>query len=287
VSKSAMITINDCWEEYFRNPSEGLGTTYERFILHDYFNWLKSRYDVHTVLEAPSFGMTGVSGINSLWWAAQGSKVTVVDQACERLEAIQRVWKETGLSADLVFQPPESASLPFADGSFDMAWNFAALWHIKDGEKYLAELARVAKKVLFLCVPNQQNICWVLRPHDSAHYELKNIRKDWIISRLAPRGWRLVKTGFFDVPPWPDIAMKKENILKMVGLGRLAKSMESSEAGGGLCILDYFKGRAPSMEKDILKYGFLERSPNWLKTRWAHHRFLIFEKSSDASTHPA
>jgi SAM-dependent methyltransferase len=279
VSKAVTITINNCWEDYFRNPHEGLGTTYERFILHDYFNWLKARYKVQTILEAPSFGMTGVSGINSLWWASRGAKVTVVDQSCLRLEAIQKVWSGAGLTADFVFQSPESGLLPFADGSIDVAWNFAALWHVKDGETYLAELARVAKKALFLCVPNQQNICWVLRPHDSAEYELKNISAEWIISRLAPSGWRMVKTGFFDVPPWPDIAMKKENMLKMIGLGRLAKSMESGDAAG-LCILDYFSGRAPAMEKDILKYGFLEHSPNWLKKRWAHHRFLLFEKSS-------
>lgn len=286
MSKVATITINNCWEEYFRKPSEGLGTTYERFILHDYFGRLKARYAVNSILEAPSFGMTGVSGINSLWWAQQRAKVTVVDQSCVRLESIQKVWTATGLAADFVFQSPDSAILPFADGSFDIAWNFAALWHVKNGETYLAELSRVAKKALFLCVPNQQNICWVLRPHDSAEYELQNINMEWIVSRLAPLGWRLLKTGFFDVPPWPDIAMKKENMLKMVGLGGLAKSMESSDAAG-LCILDYFSGRAPSMEKDILKYGLLERSPNWLKKRWAHHRFLLFEQNDGSQTRTA
>jgi SAM-dependent methyltransferase len=277
VSKTATITITNCWEEYFRKPDEGLGTTYERFILHHYFSRLKARYDIHTVLEAPSFGMTGVSGINSLWWASQGTRVTVVDQSAARLEAIEKVWTGTGLRADLVYQSPTSAILPFADGSFDMAWNFAALWHVKDGQKYLTELGRVARKTLFLCVPNKQNICWILRPHNADEYELNHINTDWIVSCLAPRGWRMVETGFFDVPPWPDIAMKKENMLKMVGLGRLAKSMESDKSEG-LCILDYFGNRSPAMEKDIMRYGFLERSPNWLKKRWAHHRFLTFEK---------
>jgi hypothetical protein len=32
------------------------------------------------------------------------------------------------------------------------------------------------------------------------------------------------------------------------------------------------------MEKDMLKYGLLENSPDWLKKFWAHHRFLLFEK---------
>ena len=278
MTKTATITISNCWEDYFRKHDEGLGTTYERFILHNYFSRLKDRYDIHTVLEAPSFGMTGVSGINSLWWAAQGAKVTIVDQDLPRLEAIEKVWREASLAAEFLYQPPTSAELPLADGSFDMAWNFAALWHVKDGEKYLSELSRVTRKVLFVCVPNKQNVCWVLRPHNSEEYELKHINTDWILSCLAPRGWRLVETGFFDVPPWPDIAMKKENMLKMVGLGRLAKSMDSGDSKG-LCILDYFSGQSPAMGKDILKYGFMEQSPNWLKKRWAHHRFLVLEKA--------
>lgn len=277
MAKTATITISNCWEEYFRKADEGLGTTYERFILHNYFTRLKERYDIHSVLEAPSFGMTGVSGINSLWWASQGAKVTVVDQSSARLEAIERVWQGVGLGAEFAYQSSVSTALPFADGSFDMAWNFAALWHVKDGEKYLAELSRVAKKVLFLCVPNKQNVCWVLRPHNSAEYELNHINTDWILSCVTPHGWRLVETGYFDVPPWPDIAMKKENMLKMIGLGRLAKSMESGN-GKGLCILDYFRGESPDMGKNILKYGLLERSPNWLKKYWAHHRFLVLEK---------
>jgi SAM-dependent methyltransferase len=278
VAKTATITISNCWEDYFRKTDEGLGTTYERFILHNYFSWLKARYSIHSVLEAPSFGMTGVSGINSLWWASQGTKVTVVDQSSARLEAIERVWQGAGLAAEFVYQSPISAALPFADASFDMAWNFAALWHVKDGGKYLAELGRVAKKALFLCVPNKQNVCWVLRPHNSDEYELNHINTNWILSRLVPHGWKLVETGYFDVPPWPDIAMKKENMLKMAGLGRLAKSMESGNSKG-LCILDYFSGQSPAMGKDILKYGFLERSPNWLKKYWAHHRFLLLERA--------
>src|SRR5690348_5904232 len=165
--------------------------------------------------------MTGVSGINSLWWASQGAKVTIVDQSTGRLEAIEKVWQEARLSAEFVFQAPESAELPFADGSFDLAWNFAALWHVKNGEKYLLELSHVATRTLFISLPNNQNVYWVLRPDDSQEYELKNINTGWILSCLTPHGWRLMETGFFDVPPWPDIAMKKENMLKMVGLGRL------------------------------------------------------------------
>jgi SAM-dependent methyltransferase len=272
------ITIAASWREYFLNPDEGLGTTYERFILHRYFKLLKSRYGIQTVLEAPSFGMTGISGINSVWWASEGVKVTVVDQCIERLQAVQKIWKATGLEPSLVFQSPTAALLPFADCAFDMAWNFAALWHVQDGETYLKELARVAKTALFFCVPNSRNICWVVRPHNAAEYELDNIKTEWIVSCVASCGWHLVDTGFFDVPPWPDIAMKKEQVLKRMGLNWLAKSMERKQ-GGGICILDHFRGRSPEMERRILRYSVLEKSPGWVKKLWAHHRFLLFERA--------
>ena len=272
------MTITNTWRQYFLNTHEGFGTTYERFVLHRYFSWLKARYDIHSVLEAPSFGMTGVSGINSLWWAWRGAEVTIVDQCLERLAAIQKIWRGTGLAARLVCQSPSSALLPFSDCSFDMSWNFAALWHVRDGETYLRELGRVTKTALFLCVPNQQNICWKLRPYDAGEFILDNIGTDWIVSSLAAHNWRLVETGFFDVPPFPDIAMKREDFLRRMGLNRLAKWMEAKE-GEGICILDYFTGRSPAMERKVMKFDLLEQSPAWFKRLWAHHRFLLFERN--------
>jgi SAM-dependent methyltransferase len=270
------ITSN--WQKYFVNPDEGLGTTYERFVLHNYFSRFKARYDVRTIVEAPSFGMTGVSGINSLWWAQQGVEVTVVDQCLERMESIQKVWEQTGLKMNLVFQSPDSSVLPFADRSFDMAWNFAALWYASDGEAYLKELARVAKRALFICVPNSHNICWVTRPDDASDVNMDYINPDWIISSLVPYGWRLVERGFLDVPPWPHIELRKEEMLRRVGLSRIARAMEAKNAG--VCIVDYFTGRLPAMEGQVLKYSFLEQSPGWLKKYWAHHRFALFEKTA-------
>ena len=64
-----MLLINSIWKKYFNNRNEGLGTTYERFILHRYFESIKNRYSIQSVIEVPSFGMTGISDINSMWWA--------------------------------------------------------------------------------------------------------------------------------------------------------------------------------------------------------------------------
>lgn len=275
-------SITENWRQYFLNPDEGFGTIYERFVLHRYFARLKARYDIHSVLEAPSFGMTGISGINSLWWALTGTKVTIIDQCHERLQAIRNVWKATGFEAHLVCQSPTSALLPFGDRSFDMSWNFAALWHVKDGETYLKELCRVTRTALFLCVPNQLGVCWGLRPREAAGLHLENIGTDWIISILSTNNWKLVEEGFFDTPPFPDIAMKKEDFLRRMGFRWIAKRIESG-AGKKASILDYFSGRSPAMERQAMKLDFLEQSPAWFKKLWAHHRFLLFELRCVAS----
>ncbi len=114
------MTMNDLslrWRSYFDDFNEGLGTNYERFILHGHFEKIKRRYSVQSVLEAPSFGMTGISGINSMWWAMQGVPVTVMDDNQERLDLITRVWKDVSLKVELVFRK-DFNSLPFADGRF-------------------------------------------------------------------------------------------------------------------------------------------------------------------------
>ena len=86
--------------------------------------------------------------------------------------------------------------------------------------------------------------------------------------------WKLVSLMF---PPIPDIAMKKEEFLRRMGFDRLAKWMEAKE-GEGICTLNYFTGRSPAMERQVMKFSLLEQSPAWFKRLWAHHRFLLFEK---------
>ena len=81
--------------------------------------------------------------------------------------------------------------------------------------------------------------------------------------------------GFFDVPPWPDIAMKKEDFLRKMKMGRVASRMESKESDA-VSILDFYRGSAPYLEKQVLKYAILENAPRFFKNIWAHHRYLLF-----------
>ncbi|MDZ7697211.1 MAG: class I SAM-dependent methyltransferase [Deltaproteobacteria bacterium] len=181
---------------------EGLGTTYERFVLHEYFRKIRDKYDVKRVLEAPVFGMTGISGINSLWWAVQGAQVTLVDYHRDRLNATKRVWDEMTLNARFVYDSGAYAHLPFEDGEFDMAWNFAAL-NFKP-HALLGELARVTGKVIFICLPNRFNVFSAIQRgilKNSKPCENAGMYMEGIGNYLLELGWRISDKGYFDVPP--------------------------------------------------------------------------------------
>lgn len=269
-----MLYIDKIWRGYFENHHEGLGTTYERFVLHDFFKKLQDRYHVENVLEAPSFGMTGVSGINSLWWACNGCKVTVCDSDVEREGKIRAVWKEVKADADVV-HIDDYGRLPFRDRSYDLSWNFASLLFITSLETCLAELARVSSKVIFICVPNTYNVFHVIRSmRGSETQNVENINDKRIRSTMGKLSWQVVESGYLDVPPWPDIAMKKEDLLKKIGLSRKREKTTLNDARC-LCILDYFSGKDPDMEKRIMKYGLLEHSPLPVRALWGHHRYYI------------
>jgi hypothetical protein len=273
--------INKTWKRYFVDPDEGLGTTYERFILHQYFAKIRKTYSVHSVLEAPSFGMTGISGINSMWWALNSTEVTIMDHVQERLELAGKVWTETGLAADFVITSDEYGSLSFMDKSFDLSWNFAGLAFVSNLEKFLSELVRVTRTIIFICVPNRLSLGYRRQNRGSQGVSLvsENMKPERIITIMNGLEWRAEESDYLDAPPWPDIGMKKEDFLRKLGFKGLARSLDRRREGP-LCILDYYKGLKPGMEKDFLKYSFLENLPNWLKRLWAHHRYFIFVPKS-------
>jgi hypothetical protein len=276
--KEEPLMIEATWKDYFENPDEGLGTTYERFVLHGFFERMRKEYSIRSVLEAPSFGMTGISGINSLWWAAQGIPVTVMDHNPERLLCIERVWKKLNLQGKCVFLE-DYASLPFENGTFDFSWNFSALSPIQDIDGFLDELTRVTRKVVFICIPNKNGLNPLVRLalRKNTHHEstTEHIQPERLIASMEKLKWQTRERGYLDVPPWPDIAMKKEDFLKALGLKRLAKAFERRN-GEGISILDYFSGKRKGLDKEMVKYSFLEKSPGICKRFWAHHQYFTF-----------
>ena len=69
--------------------------------------------------------------------------------------------------------------------------------------------------------------------------------------------------------------MKKEDLLQKIGLCGFAKTLENKEENR-YSILDYFNGKDPALQERVLKWSFLENSPQMLKKYWAHHRYFVF-----------
>ncbi len=166
-----------------------------------------------------------------------------------------------------------------------MSWNFAALWLAADLDSFLAELSRITSKVIFICVPNNKGIGYRMRakglPGRMNGFNLDWIEPQLFIPKLEKMNWQVWKKGYLDIPPWPDIAMKKEDMLRRAGLGFLVREKQPAESGqdsGRLTIVDYFNGTNPDLEKQILRYGFLEKAPWPIPKYWGHHRYFILER---------
>ncbi len=271
------IPILHNWKQYYDNPHEGLGSSYERIILNNKLLELHKRFGFNTVLEAPSFGFTGLSGINSVALAIQGCNVTLCDHDLERIELIRKTW--TDLALDVEIKMLENYSkLPFENNQFDMSWNFSALWFTGSLFDFLYELTRITRKVIFICVPNRSGIGYLSQKYQGKEELKKYLNESHILPgnircNMRKLGWKLIDHNYIDCPPWPDIGMLKEDFLGKIGIHLPQKESVVKE----MTILNYYKGIDPSFEDKMLSYAFLEKyAPAMWKKIWAHHRYFLF-----------
>ncbi|MBC7224486.1 MAG: class I SAM-dependent methyltransferase, partial [Anaerolineae bacterium] len=205
------------WKHYLTDYNEGLGLVYERFVLNDFLEGLRARFGVREVLEAPLYGMAGVSGINSVRLAQLGCRVTLVDDEPERAEGVRRIWTELGLPVEVVLHK-DWAHLPFRDQQFDLCWQWAGLWYLQDPAALIRELARVCRSVLFLAMPNPWQVGYWLRKYAVDRAFFREVREEWTDMRRIRRvveaaRFRVVEQGVLDVPPWPDTVMPAAELL--------------------------------------------------------------------------
>jgi SAM-dependent methyltransferase len=257
-------------------------------MLNDFLEALQKKHTIQTVIEAPIYGMAGVSGINSVVLARSGASVTLVDDNAERLENIQRIWCELGLTANFICQSPIS-SLQSPNKSFDLAWNWAALWYLPDAEKLLGELVRVSRNLIFIAMPNRAQVGYLMRKYVLEKDFVRYVDESWAnIARAKKilRDWdcEIIDEGVLDVPPWPDTVMPATEVLKRLGIQ--SKQMHSRFEGDGWnwSSMDYYLGKRPELKAQMERYAFLERAPlPWqIKSIWAHHRYCVARvKQSD------
>jgi hypothetical protein len=277
------------WKRYLTDYNEGLGLVYERFVLNDFLLDLRQGHDIESVLEAPLFGMAGVSGINSVVLAQAGADVTLVDDHAERLAGVERIWGELDLPARFVHHA-RWGQLPFPDDSFDLAWNWAALWYLSDGSPegaqrpaaLLRELVRTSRRVVFVAMPNRVQVGYLLRKYALERDFVNHVDEQWAdIGRvrrvLEESGLRIVRQGVLDVPPWPDTVMPASEVLRRVGIK--SKKLEGQFSGDSWqwSTMAYYLGQQPDLYDRVMRYAWLDRAPIpwWIKAVWAHHRYVV------------
>jgi len=273
------IPILNNWEKYFQNYDEGLGSTYERFIINEILNKAVKNFQINSVLESPSFGFTGLSGINSLGLALQKIEVTINDNNRYRLAKISRIWEP--FQANVHIDYVENFNhLPYSNQRFDLAWNFSSLWFVDNFEKYLEELSRVSKKLIIIMVPNTTGIGYLHQKYthpEQINFLLKEpyIKPKYFIHKLQSLGWNLLSATYIDCPLWPDIGMAKESFIKQHHLGWFFKHLWRLKKKKS--IINYYSGKDIFLKEQVLKYNFLEaKAPLLIKKIWAHHRCFIF-----------
>ena len=269
------------WRRYLTDYNEGLGLVYERCVLNDFLLRLKGHYGFYKVLEAPLFGMAGVSGINSVALARARCPVTLADDNAERIAGIERIWSELALPA--VFTSVQDWSrLPYPDRSFDFVWNWAALWRLGDPAAFLPEMVRCANHLVFVAVPNPAQVGYQVRKHIVEPEFVKEVDERWtdigmIRRQLQLLGVEILGQGVLDVPPWPDTVMPANELLHRLGIR--SRKLEGRFTGEGWrwSTMDYYLGRQPDLYDRVMKYAWLEHLPlPWrAKQIWAHHRWLL------------
>ena len=275
------MTIEPAWKHYLTDYNEGLGLVYERFVLNDFLLYLKGQYGFSSVLEAPLYGMAGVSGINSVALARIKTAVTLVDDNAERLAGVERIWGELGLPAQFVLAE-DWAKLPFPDNSFELVWNWAALWHLSDPAALLQEMVRCANKLVFVAVPNPVQVGYQFRKHVVEPEFVKEIDEKWtdigmIRRRLEGLGVEILDQGVLDVPPWPDTVMPASELLGRLGIRSERLQGRFQGEGWQWSTMDYYLGVQPDLYDRVMKYAWLEhwRLPWRIKQIWAHHRWVL------------
>jgi hypothetical protein len=269
------------WQHYLTDYNEGLGLVYERFVLNDFLLYIKGQYGFYSVLEAPLFGMAGVSGINSVALARIKCPVTLADDDDERLAGVERIWGELGLRASFTLVQ-DWTKLPFPDRSFDFVWNWAALWRLPDSGGFLREMVRCSNKLVFVAVPNPVQVGYQFRKHVAEPEFVKEVDERWtdiglIRRQLEGLGLQIIGQGVLDMPPWPDTVMPASELLRRLGIRSRKLQGRFQGEGWRWSTMDYYLGKQPDLYDRVMKYTWLERLPlPWqIKQVWAHHRWVL------------
>ena len=265
----------------------GLGTSYERLAVARLLARLAERYPIETVLEGPTDGITGISGLNSIPLAQRGAHVELHLAEQDEVELAERAWSNLGLSDRVRIVRSEGFSLGAEQRAFDLVWNFNALPQVPAPEDLLDEMCEASRRFVLVFVSNTWNYGFpVHRLHHVAagepwsHGDISVMNTRAIARALSERGFDVVERLLVDTPWWPDIDSPIEEVAatflpflrkRVSGSKRLERYTWSVDE------LPYFdEERYADVLSDINRHFAIERSGfRPLKLLFAHHRGVL------------
>jgi len=262
-----------------KDYDEGFGTVYERYVMDRYLRRIKNRYEINSVFEGPSDGITGIRGINSFPFADEGCSVVYFSPSEREIEYSRNVWNKLGSNQKVEFEVGKPFSFPFDDNSFDLVWNFCIVEHFKDPNPLVDEMFRVSKKYVLIMTQNVYNIGTIphviyhkIRNQIWNHGELKWMSFGGIERLIKDKNPNILEKGCIDVPLWPDTwDMPVRGIFKRV-MNKTGGSWNWST------LKDIKKDSKPS--KLISFFDRVENLPvpDLFKLPITHHLYVLCEK---------
>ena len=258
---------------------EGIGIASERYFVSKVIDYLMKN-KIRTVLEAPSDGLMGIPGMNSVFFAQAGAKVTLGSHSEKLLQNSKPFWNKLGFSDKINFSKLTDITLPFSEKQFDLVWNYCMFEHFLDADKLLKEMIRVSNKYVFIITQNVYNYGYPIhiRYHKKRDQVWDHGYSKWMkmgnLKKLFKKNnLKIVKAGCVDVPPWFDTfdMHTRGKIKGIMSEEQKAKWYWSSLQKGDLERLEinsYIKVLA--LFEKLLFFPF-----NYL---FAHHFYIIGEK---------
>ncbi len=269
----------------------GLGTLYERWALWRLLTKLQNDLGIRTVLEGPDDGMTGISGLNSMFFALNGAeKVTHLLPHPERAAFARSVWQIHAPHANHeILDSWDGQRLPFADNSFDLVWNFNVMISRPDPFGTLREMCRVSKKYVMIYFRNGFNYGFPI--HRIQHWIKREPWDHGKIELMEPAPWRkmfrklgleVMRDIYMDAPWWPDIVDFSQLIGDFVPFIRpLTKGIKPGARlryePKDLPYFDWAKHPEPRERSEY--HAFIEKTDReWLTKRFAHNAGVLAQK---------
>lgn len=270
----------------------GLGTTYERIAVARLLAGLADRYAISDVLEGPTDGITGISGLNSIPLAQRGASVELVLGSPSEVVLAERAWETLGLSDRVTIRAADGDSLGVEPRSYDLVWNFNSLPMVASADALLDEMCEASREFVMVFVSNTWNYGFPIhRLHHRvagepwSHGNISVMNTRMVSDRLAKRGFKVIERLLVDTPWWPDIDSPIEEVAAtfLPFLKRFVSGSKRLERyTWTVDTLPYFdEQRRAQLLSDIEKHFAIENTGfRPLKLFFAHHRGVLARRTN-------